>query len=71
MTSYAETLKATLYNNAWFVANRKGNVKFLNALHGMDWASSSQWYEEVKHFPFEGWALGSNICVTFILLCVG
>ena len=60
MSSYAETLKATLYNNAWFVANRQGNVKFLNALHGMDWASSSQWYEEVKHFPFEGWAFGSN-----------
>ena len=49
-----------MYNNAWFVANRQGKVKFLNALHGMDWASSSQWYEEVKHFPFEGWALGSN-----------
>ena len=60
MSSYAETLKATLYNNAWFVAKRQGNVKFLNALHGMDWASSSQWYEEVKHFPFEGWAFGSN-----------
>ena len=55
-----ECLDATIYNNDWFVRNRQGKTKYLNVLQGSDNTEADIWYDAVKHFPFEGWAMGGN-----------
>jgi len=51
----------TLINNDWFVANRTpGATKFLNVVQGRNPKESKVWYENVKHYPFEGWSLASH-----------
>jgi hypothetical protein len=60
LKSFQQCLDGTLYNNAWFMANRKNQTKFLNVLQGSTNEEADIWYENVKHFPFEGWAMGGN-----------
>lgn len=63
LKSYADCLNGTLYNNDYFIKNRKGKTKFLNVLQAGDWESGDIWYNAVKHYPTEGWAMGSkNMC---------
>lgn len=51
----------TLINNDWFVKNRTpGATKFLNVVQGRNASESKIWYENVKHYPFEGWSLASS-----------
>jgi hypothetical protein len=60
LNSLQECLDATLYNNDWFLKNRQGKTKYLNVLQGSDTNEADIWYDAVKHFPFEGWAMGGN-----------
>ena len=51
----------TIINNDYFVANRvPGATKFLNVVQGRNPSESKNWYENVKHYPFEGWSLASH-----------
>jgi hypothetical protein len=51
----------TLINNDYFVKNRvPGATKFLNVVQGRNASESKIWYENVKHYPFEGWSLASH-----------
>ena len=51
----------TIINNDYFVANRvPGATKFLNVVQGRNRTESKTWYENVKHYPFEGWSLASH-----------
>ncbi len=58
MKSFGDALNATMFNNDYFVRNRKGKTKFLNVLQGQNGADADIWYEKVKHYEFEGWAMG-------------
>lgn len=58
MKSFGDALNATMFNNDYFVRNRKGKTKFLNVLQGQNGADADIWYEKVKHYDFEGWAMG-------------
>jgi len=58
MNNFSDTLKATLFNNDFFVKHRQGKTKFLNVLQGQNEHDSDTWYSAVKHYPFEGWAMG-------------
>ena len=60
LKSFQQCLDGTLYNNAWFLANRQNKTKFLNVLQGSNNEEADIWYDNVKHFPFEGWAMGGN-----------
>lgn len=60
LQSFQQCLDGTLYNNAWFLSNRKHQTKFLNVLQGSTNEEADIWYDNVKHFPFEGWAMGGN-----------
>ena len=53
-----ELVDATKFNNDYFIKHRKGKTKFLNVLQGQNGADADIWYEKVKHYPFEGWAMG-------------
>ena len=58
MKSFSDALKATMFNNDYFIRNRQGKTKFLNVLQGQNGSDADTWYEAVKHLPFEGWAMG-------------
>jgi len=58
MKSFGDALNATMFNNDYFIRNREGKTKFLNVLQGQNGADADIWYEKVKHYPFEGWAMG-------------
>ena len=67
LTSPADCLEKTRFNNKYFLENRLGKTKWLNVLQGSDWLSAQSWYEGVKEFSdpkvwgdkaAEGWAMG-------------
>jgi len=69
LKSFEDCLKGTLYNNNYFQKNRLGQTKFLNVLQGDDWNTACIWYDAVKNFEFEGWAMGGlNMCDLEVLL---
>jgi hypothetical protein len=58
---YYACMLQTIINNDYFVANRvPGATKFLNVVQGRNPTESKIWYENVKHYPFEGWSLASH-----------
>ena len=60
LRSFDECLDATKHNLDYFADNRQGNTKFLNILQGTNWDDAQRWYDAVKDYPFEGWAMGGN-----------
>ncbi len=69
LTSFQDTLDGTIYNNKFFQKNRLGQTKLLNVLQGDDWNTAQIWYDQVKDFEFEGWAMGGiNMCDMEVML---
>ena len=69
LNSFQDTLDGTIYNNKFFQKNRLGQTKFLNVLQGDDWETAQIWYDQVKNFEFEGWAMGGiNMCDMEVML---
>jgi hypothetical protein len=60
LRTFQECLDATLFNLDYFVEHREGKTKFLNVLQGTTWDDANTWYDAVKDYPFEGWAMGGN-----------
>lgn len=60
LKDFNDCLRGTLFNNDFFLKHRKGQTKFLNVLQGGNNVDAETWYEAVKHYPFEGWAMGGN-----------
>jgi hypothetical protein len=67
--TYADCINTTLYNNEYFIRNRRGGAKFLNVLQGSNFREADDWYNHVKKFcdpkqypneHFNGWAMGGN-----------
>lgn len=60
LKSFDDCLKATQFNNEFFLDNRLGATKFLNVLQGSNWDEAQIWYDAVKDYDFEGWAMGGT-----------
>ena len=60
LSNIQECLNATQFNSDFILRNRQGKTKYLNVLQGSDDIEADLWYDEVKHLPFEGWAMGGN-----------
>ena len=60
LRTFQECLDATLFNLDYFVEHRENKTKFLNVLQGTTWDDANTWYDAVKDYPFEGWAMGGN-----------
>jgi hypothetical protein len=76
--SYDDAVNATKINNDYFIANRRGNVKFLNVLQGGTHQEADHWYTIMKDYcdprvhpekHFNGWAMGGqNMCDVHLVL---
>lgn len=63
-------LDFTLENADYFIRNRtEGAVQFLNVLQGRTTKEADDWYEAVKHLPFEGWAFAGKNAIDFEMIC--
>jgi hypothetical protein len=82
ITTLAEAVAATKYNNEYFMQHRKGKrnggARFLNVLQGDNHTSAESWYQTMKEYcdpvkypdtHFDGWAMGGqNMCDVHLVL---
>jgi len=55
---FEECLTISKNNFKYFADNQSGKTEFLNVIQGNDEFEYQKWYDEVKDFPFQGWAIG-------------
>lgn len=66
---YNACLLQTLLNNDYFVQHRTpGATNFLNVIQGRNERESAYWYEQVRHYSFEGWSFAGAHNSDFALL---
>ena len=76
--SYDDAVRATQYNNEFWIANRYGDTKILNVLQGGNHAEADHWYDLMKKYSdpaqypdrhFNGWGMGGqNMCDAHLVL---
>ena len=57
---YEECLKISKDNFKYFADKQSGNTDFLNIVQGTTEFEYVNWYNEMKDFPFQGWAVGGG-----------
>jgi len=80
--NYQDAVDATIYNNDYFIANRRGidngGARLLNVLQGANHVEADSWYETMKKYSdpvqypgrhFNGWGMGGqNMCDVHLVL---
>ncbi len=67
-SGFMAALIRTKQNNAYFAQNRiPAATNLLNVIQGRDEKESRYWYEQVRNFPFEGWAFAGKHSVQLSL----
>lgn len=76
--SYDDAVRATQYNNEFWIANRYGDTRILNVLQGGNHSEADHWYDLMKgycdptQYPdrhFNGWGMGGqNMCDVHLVL---
>lgn len=75
--SYDDAVRATKYNNEYWIKNREGDLKILNVLQGGNHSEADHWYDLMKGYcdpdqydrPFDGWGMGGqNMCDVHLVL---
>jgi hypothetical protein len=76
--SYDDAVKATRYNNEYWIANRHGSTRILNVLQGANHREADHWYDLMKSYSdpgrypdrhFNGWGMGGqNMCDVHLIL---
>lgn len=67
---FDECLEISLKNFKYFEEHQTGKTKFLNVLQGYETEQYKVWYDKVKHFKFNGWAIGGASNVSRLLYAV-
>jgi len=57
---FDECLQLSKENFKYFADNQTGVTDYMNVIQGADEVEYSKWYDEVKDFPFQGWAIGGS-----------
>lgn len=72
---FKDALDISLINFEYFATNQSGKTKYLNVLQGKNLPEMLIWYNEVKHYKFDGWAINVKgnsfekiLCAMSILL---
>lgn len=58
--SFQDAIKATRFNNDFILQNSHNDTKFLNVVQGNSHAEVFNWFNQVKDYPFSGWAFGGQ-----------
>ncbi len=65
---FQQCLDYTKFNNDWFVKHRKHQTKLLNSMQGRTLDEARYWFDETKHFPFEGWGFGGSTSKNLVII---
>jgi len=57
---YEECLQISKDNFKYFADNQSGKTDFLNVVQGTNDVEYINWYNEMKDYPFQGWAVGGG-----------
>ena len=57
---FDECLQLSKENFKYFADNQTGKTDYMNVIQGADEFEFKRWYDEVKQFPFQGWAIGGS-----------
>jgi hypothetical protein len=57
---FQECLEISKENFKYFADRQTGATQFLNVIQGVNEFEFKTWYDEVKQFPFNGWAIGGS-----------
>ena len=57
---FDECLQISKENFKYFADNQTGKTDYMNVIQGADEHEFTKWYDEVKQFPFQGWAVGGG-----------
>ena len=57
---FRECLDLSKENFKYFADNQTGNTEYMNVIQGSDEFEFQKWYDEVKQYPFQGWAIGGS-----------
>ncbi len=57
---YEECLQISKDNFKYFADNQSGKTDFLNVVQGTNDLEYVNWYNEMKDYPFQGWAVGGG-----------
>jgi len=55
---FQSCLDISIDNFKYFADNQTGKTEFLNVIQGDDRLTYKKWYDKVKDFKFQGWAIG-------------
>jgi tRNA-guanine family transglycosylase len=70
--TFKDPLKRSIENFALFEKNRVNyNFKLYNVLHGKSYEEINTWYNAVKKFNFDGWAIGIDPATNIYLQIIG
>jgi len=64
---FDECLAFSIENYKYFHENQTGKTNFLNVLQGRTVPQMSAWYDKVKDFEFNGWAVGGATNVKHLM----
>lgn len=68
-SKFDETLATSSKHFAYYANNRQKEDKILlNVLHGYNSQTVETWYDEVKKYPFDGWAFSVNASEMYIAM---
>jgi hypothetical protein len=56
-----ELIQLSVENLKFIQSNRLGNTKWLNVIQGTNAKDSVKWWNAVKNFQFEGWAMAGSV----------
>jgi hypothetical protein len=59
--SVDQLIKMSVENLKFIKQNKQGNTKWLNVLQGVEEEDSRLWWNAVKKFKFDGWALAGSV----------
>jgi len=58
--SFDDAIKGTKFNNDYILQNKHSGAKFLNVIQGNTHAEVFRWFNQMKNYPFDGWAFGGQ-----------
>lgn len=66
---FDECMDISKENFKYFYEHQTGKTKFLNVIQGMNEFEYGKWYNGVKDFQFNGWAIGGGAKSIYRLMC--
>jgi hypothetical protein len=66
--TFEQCLDYSMFNNEWFLRNRKYQTKYLNSMQGRTVEEARFWFDHVKDYDFEGFGFGGSTSKNLVVV---